>query len=94
MPEFKINAKRQELIEALIKNLPTYRKQLRLTQTELARVIGKSRQTVSDMERKVAPMGWDTYLAIIKVLEANNSYDGLLPQDLEEQLLEEIKIKH
>lgn len=94
MPEFKINAKRQELIDSLIKNLPTYRKQLRLTQTELARIIGKSRQTVSDMERKVAPMGWDTYLAIIKVLEVNNSFEGLLQENQEEQLLEEIKIRH
>ncbi len=79
MPEFKISEERQILIKELISELPSFRKQLRISQSELAGKIGKSRQTISDIERNVAPMGWDTYLAIIKVFEAN----GLLQDNAE-----------
>lgn len=78
MPEFKISSTRQALINELVASLPSFRKTLHISQSNLAEAIGKSRQTISDIERKTAPMGWDTYLAIIKVFECN----GLFARDV------------
>ena len=37
----------------------------------LGDAVGKSRQKISEMERGSAPLGWDTYLAILMVLGAH-----------------------
>lgn len=79
MPEFKISTGRQALIDELVAKLPVFRKAMHISQSELAAKIGKSRQTISDIERKSAPMGWDTYLAVIKVFECN----GVFSRDVE-----------
>lgn len=92
MPEFKISKSRTELISELIDNLPSIRKRLRITQTELAGVIGKSRQTISDIERKASPMGWDTYLAILKALEVNGNLSDIFSKEYYEKVDDELKI--
>lgn len=74
MPEFKISSARQALIDELVASLPFFRKSMHISQSNLAEAIGKSRQTISDIERKSAPMGWDTYLAVIKVFECNGLF--------------------
>ncbi len=94
MPEFKISEERQILIKELISELPTFRKQLRISQSELAGKIGKSRQTISDIERNVAPMGWDTYLAIIKVFEANGLFQDNMSFNYKDRLNIILKISH
>ena len=94
MPEFKISEERQILIKELISELPKFRKQLRISQSELAGKIGKSRQTISDIERSVAPMGWDTYLAIIKVFEANGLFQDNAEFNYKDRLNIILKISH
>lgn len=94
MPEFKISGERQALIDQLIEKLPSFRKRLHISQTELAFRIGKSRQTVSDIERNVAPMGWDTYLAIIKVFEVNNVFSEFADFEYQSALTKQLKINH
>lgn len=69
MPEFLLSDERQRLIGRLVERLPDLRKRARMSQDDLGRLIGKSRQKISDMERFAAPMGWDTYLAVCTMLE-------------------------
>jgi transcriptional regulator with XRE-family HTH domain len=70
MPQFVQTEQQQELIRELIQDLPAYRKKLRMSQADLGDAIGKSRQKISELERGAAPLGWDTYLAILMVLGA------------------------
>ncbi len=77
MPQFVQTKQQKELIDELIKDLPALRKKLHLSQADLGEAVGKSRQKISEMERGVAPLGWDTYLAILLVLSARG---GLEPK--------------
>ncbi|MBO5912671.1 MAG: helix-turn-helix transcriptional regulator [Clostridia bacterium] len=76
MPEFVISADRQRLIGNLVDRLPVIRKKLRLSQDDLGSMVGKSRQKISDIERKAAPMGWATYLAMCTMLEMLGAFDA------------------
>lgn len=71
MPQFVQTEQQKELIASLIRDLPSYRKKIHMSQAELGDAIGKSRQKISEMERGTAPLGWDTYLAILLVLSAH-----------------------
>lgn len=75
MPEFVISAERQQLIGNLVERLPIIRKKIRLSQDDLGNMVGKSRQKISDIERRSAPMGWDTYLAMCTMLELAGAFD-------------------
>ncbi len=75
MPQFVQTEQQKALIDSLIKELPVYRKKMNMSQAELAEAIGKSRQKVSEMERGTAPLGWDTYLAILLVLGARGALE-------------------
>lgn len=77
MPQFVQTPQQKELIDALVKELPAIRKKLHMSQADLSEAIGKSRQKISEMERGAAPLGWDTYLAILLVLGARG---GLEPK--------------
>lgn len=70
MPQFVQTEQQKDLIEALVRDLPSYRKKIHMSQAELGEAVGKSRQKISEMERGAAPLGWDTYLAILMVLSA------------------------
>ena len=75
MPEFIISTERQQLIGNLVERLPAIRKKAHLSQDDLASMVGKSRQKISDIERRSAPMGWDTYLAVCTMLEIAGAFD-------------------
>ncbi len=77
MPEFQLSPQRQYIIEHFVKELPTFREKAGLKQYQLAKCIGKSRQKLSDIERGVAPLGWDTFLAILFVLQSYGLHDEL-----------------
>ncbi len=76
MPQFVQTEQQKELIRGLVEDLPTYRKKMRMSQAELGEAVGKSRQKISEMERGAAPLGWDTYLAILLVLSAHGVLDS------------------
>lgn len=76
MPQFVQTQQQKDLIDSLVKTLPAYRKKLHMSQEELGDAVGKSRQKISEMERGVAPLGWDTYLAILLVLSARGALDS------------------
>ena len=60
----------QETVNRVYAKVPAYRKKMHMSQAELGDAVGKSRQKISEMERGAAPLGWDTYLAILMVLGA------------------------
>ena len=69
--EIALNDDRKILVESMVKDLPSIRKQLKLSQTELGERLGKKRQTISSIERGVMPLKWDTFLAIMVLIEKN-----------------------
>ena len=77
MPQFVQTEQQKELVNSMAKELSLYRKKARMSQGDLAAAIGKSRQKISEIERGAAPLGWDTYLAILLVL---NAYGALEPK--------------
>ena len=63
---YNIDKEEQErLIDILTGELPVLRARLRISQTELSRGIGISRQTYSLVETKKQRMTWVTYMALI-----------------------------
>lgn len=75
MPQFIVTPQQKTLLEAFVADLPDYRKRIRMSQAELAKAVGKSRQTVSEIESGAAPLGWDTFLAVLTVLAARGALD-------------------
>lgn len=71
MPQFVQTEPQKILINSLVQELPALRKKMRMSQAKLGGAIGKSRQKISEIERGTAPLGWDTYLAILVVLSAH-----------------------
>lgn len=91
MPEFQLSPQRRYIIEHFVKDLPALRKKAGLKQYELAALVGKSRQKISEVERGNATIGWDTFLAILFVLQANGleneiKHDSALSRMLEKEL--------
>lgn len=66
------------LIQKMTDNLPLLRKGLRLTQEELAEIIGSSRQTVMQIETGKRKMTWNTFLSLVLIFEKNESTAILL----------------
>jgi len=62
----------QELMDGLVKSLPRVRKMLGLNQTEFGEKIGLCRQSVSGIERGLAPMTRSTFLAIMFLCTVND----------------------
>lgn len=60
-----INNEQDRLIDILTDELPVLRARLRISQADLARGVGISRQTYSLIETKKQKMTWVTYMAMI-----------------------------
>lgn len=79
---------RNELISRLVDELPVLRTKLGISQTDLANLIGVSRQTYSSIETKRREMSWGIYLSLVLVFDNNNqTHDyirklGLFPQNI------------
>lgn len=75
MPHLILTQEQKTLLNLFVADLPEHRKKIRISQAELARLVGKSRQTISEIESGAAPLGWDTFLAILTVLAARGALD-------------------
>ena len=51
--------------------MPVMRKTLNLTQRELSARSGVSRAVISNVERGIQPLGWDSFVAITAVFQSN-----------------------
>ena len=70
-------AEQQEMIRVMTQALPHLRKELHVSQTELAEKVGVSRQMISLIERGIQPMTWTLFLAIVFFFKSNNDFvDG------------------
>jgi DNA-binding XRE family transcriptional regulator len=59
-------------------NLGILRKKLKLTQAELAKRIGVSRQTLMDIENKKRLMTWGVFMSLFGVFRENEDTSSLL----------------
>lgn len=75
MAEYKLTEQQKEMISVLSQALPFLRKDLGVSQTELANKVGVSRQMISLIERGIQPMTWTLFLAIIFFFKCNNDFD-------------------
>ena len=66
------------LVERMADNLPVLRKKLKLSQEELANIIGSSRYTVMLYETKKRKMPWNIFLALCFWFDKNEESAPLL----------------
>ncbi len=62
-----INVMKDEYIQKLVKNLPMLRASIGLTQRQLGKKVGVSRQTIVAIENKKHSLSWSLYLSIVCV---------------------------
>ena len=75
MAEYKISEEQQRMISVLSRALPYLRKEMGVSQTELANKVGVSRQMISLIERQLQPMTWTLFLAVVFFFKCNNDFD-------------------
>ena len=66
-----LDEKRNEYIQILTGELPTLRARIRISQDELSRGVGISRQTYSLIETGKQTMSWITFMAMIAFFSSN-----------------------
>lgn len=66
------------LIENMVTNLPTLRKRLGISQTELSEKIGMSRSTIAAIENHKRPLTWNVFLSLVLIFTKNKETDKLL----------------
>ncbi len=71
-------AMKNDLIDKMQENLQILRLKLKLTQKELAEMIGVSRYTIMSIENRNRQMSWSTFLALILIFSKNKETDAML----------------
>ena len=69
---------RRQYARLMAQNLPTLRARLGLSQTELAQMIGITRQTLSAAESGARELTWGTFLSLLYVFTQNEDTIPLL----------------
>ena len=69
---------RDLLVERMADNLPVLRKKLKLSQEELAKIVGSSRYTVMLYETKKRKMPWNIFLTFVLLFDKNEETSPLL----------------
>ena len=69
---------RELLIDQMTANLPVLRKKLKLSQEDLAGLIGTSRHTIASIETGKRKMTWNTFLSLILLFDKNEETAVLL----------------
>ena len=75
MNDVKLTTEQQNMTETLSKALPYLRKEVKITQTELANKVGVSRQLISLIELGKQKMTWTLFLAIVFFFKCNNDFN-------------------
>ena len=75
MAECKLSEEQLRMMNVLSQALPVLRKEMGISQTELANKVGVSRQLISLIERQLQPMTWTQFLAIVFFFKCNNDFD-------------------
>lgn len=75
MAEYKLTDEQLKMISILSQALPHLRKEIGVSQTQLAQKVGISRQMISLIERGLQPMTWTQFLAIVFFFKCNNDFD-------------------
>ena len=75
MAEYKLTAEQQRMISVMSQALSHLRKEMGVSQTDLANKVGVSRQMISLIERQLQPMTWTLFLAIVFFFKCNNDFD-------------------
>ncbi len=70
--------KREDLIDKMTENLPVLRKKLKLSQEDLAQLMGSSRYTVMQLENRKRKMTWNTFLSLMLLFDKNEETSVLL----------------
>lgn len=73
-----MSTNREQLIDKMADNLPVLRKKLKLSQEDLAQLIGSSRFTVMEIETKKRKMTWTTFLSLVLLFDKNEETALLL----------------
>lgn len=71
-------SEKQQYVEKMIENLPVLRAKLKLTQKDLAEIIGVSHYSISGMESRQRKMTWNTFMSILPVFMENEETNKLL----------------
>ena len=75
----QLSENQKEVISnTLIENLPVLRAKLNLTQDDLAKQLGVTRQTIINVESKKTKISWTMVLALLLIFLANPLTIGLL----------------
>lgn len=69
---------KEVITNSLIENLPVLRAKLNLTQDDLAKQLGVTRQTIINVEAKKTKITWTMVLALLFIFIANPLTIGLL----------------
>jgi len=69
---------RKQLVQNMVHNLPILRKQLNISQNDLADMVGVSRSTITNIESHRQKMTWNMFLSLILVFTKNKETDRLL----------------
>ena len=71
-------SKKNVLITNMTSNLPTLRKRLNISQTDLGEKIGVNRSTVAAIENGKRKMTWNTFLSLVFFFTKHHETDSLL----------------
>lgn len=75
----QIDENQKEIISStLIENLPVLRAKMNLTQDDLAKQLGVTRQTIINVESKKTKISWTMVLALLLIFISNPLTIGLL----------------
>lgn len=73
--EYRLTEEQRKMIQTLSMALPYLRREIGVSQTELASKVGVSRQMISLIERQLQPMTWTLFLAIVFFFKSNNDFE-------------------
>ena len=70
---------RSKYLRLMAENLPVLRTKLGISQTELAEIIGVTRQTISSAERGSRELSWPHFLSLLCFFTQNKATAPLMP---------------